>query len=251
VQLVPLETVRDHGGHDLLERVRLSQPGQIQFDGMLWDRLFGAAGTEEIKNVRVARYDDEDGMPQGFAAYQIGREPHLEARLEVKYLLTATDDAYAGLWRFLLEMDLVTSVTAAMRPVDEPVRWQVTDARAVAKTAESDHLWARILDVRAALEARSYGAPGRFVLEVDDALGFAAGRYLLDIAGDGSATVGTTDEDADLALGVAELAAVYLGGTPVTTLARAGRITELRDGAATAADASFHSAVTPWLSIWF
>src|SRR5476651_2031829 len=38
-----------------------------------------------------------------------------------------------------------------------------------------DHLWVRILDVKTVLEARYYQAPGTFVLEGDDALGFADG----------------------------------------------------------------------------
>jgi predicted acetyltransferase len=254
VQLVPTELVRDRGGHELLESVRLSVPGQMRFDGMLWERLFGMAATDEGKEIRVVRYDDAAGTPRGFAAYRV-EEAEDDLVLELKYLIAATDDAYAALWRYLLEVDLVTTVTAKLRPVDEPVQWQIADARAAAKTAEGDHLWSRILDVKAVLEARVYGAPGRIVLDVADPLGFAAGRYLLDIAADGTAAVTSIDEPlADvpaLALGVNELGAVYLGGVSFSTLVRAGRIRELRPGSAVAADASFHSTVAPWLSIWF
>lgn len=56
---------------------------------------------------------------------------------------------------------------------------------------------------------------------------------------------------AALALSVNELGALYLGGTSARTLVRAGRVTELTDGAADAFDASFRSAITPWLSTWF
>ena len=255
VHIVPTENVRDNGGHELLERLRLSLPGQIQFDGMLWRRLFGTPGTPEAKEIRVARYDGEVGQLQGFAVYRVTRAGHLDASAELDYLLAATDDAYSALWRYLLELDLVTSLTAEMRVVEEPVYWQVTDPRAVVKTSESDHLWTRILDVKATLEARTYSSPGGIILEVDDALGFAAGRYLLDIAADGTASVsvhaGPLGDFDGLALGVAELGAIYLGGASVSTLVRAGRIRELRAGAAEAADASFRSAVTPWLSIWF
>ncbi|HEY5319404.1 MAG TPA: sterol carrier protein domain-containing protein, partial [Galbitalea sp.] len=113
------------------------------------------------------------------------------------------------------------------------------------------HLWTRILDVKAALEARRYSAPGHLVLEVADPLGFAAGRFLLRIADDGAAAVTPSEEPADLTMNVNELSAIYLGGISVVTLAQAGRIVELTPGAAIAAEASFRSAVTPWLSIWF
>jgi predicted acetyltransferase len=252
VQLVPTEAVRDAGGLEVLDRLRLRVPGQLDFDGILWQRLFGMPGTDEGAHIRVARYDDEAGTPQGFVSYRVERKPD-GSTLDVKYLLAATDDAYAALWRYVLELDLVTEVTAQLRPIDEPLTWQIADARAAHKTAETDHLWTRILDVKAALEARRYSAPGRLALEVADPLGFAAGRFLLDIAADGSAEV-TTASTADapaIALSVNELGAIYLGGVSVATLVRAGRVGELTPGAADAADASFRSAVTPWLGIWF
>jgi predicted acetyltransferase len=153
-------------------------------------------------------------------------------------------------------MDLVASVTASLRSVDEAVAWQISDFRAARKTQERDHLWTRILDLRAALEARRYGAAGRIVLEVSDPLGFAAGRVLLSTDSGGSASVIPFDEAipdgaAALSLSINELSAIYLGGVSAVTLAGAGRITELTPGAAAAADVAFRSAVAPRLSIWF
>jgi predicted acetyltransferase len=120
-----------------------------------------------------------------------------------------------------------------------------------------DHLWLRVLDVTAALEARRYNAPGTFVLELQDPLGFADGRWMLHIDETG---VGTVRELADgegnggshqLAMNVRDLGAVYLGATSISTLVKAGRIDERTAGAATAADAAFRSTTTPWLSTWF
>ncbi len=127
---------------------------------------------EDAKKQRFVRYDDEAGQMQGFASYKLTENPDdfTQHRLDLLHLVTATDDAYAALWRFVLEMDLVSEVRAHLRPVDEPVRWMVSDFRAV-KVAELDHLWIRILDVPAALEARTYAAPGRLVLGVTDPFG--------------------------------------------------------------------------------
>ena len=239
-------------GHSLVERVRLQTPGQIEFGGVHWMRLFGIYGEARGRDYRCVRYDDDSGEPQGFAIYQVTRTPHSEdTLLEVIYLVSATDDAYAALWRYLFEVDLVTSVRAHLRAIDEPVQWQIADARAARKTDESDHLWTRILDVRGALEARTYSAPARLVLRVDDAQGFATGTYLLEIDASGTARVSGTQEAPDLALSVIELSAIYLGGVSVELLARSGRITELSEGAVLAANRAFASGVTPWLSIWF
>jgi predicted acetyltransferase len=164
----------------------------------------------------------------------------------------------------VLELDLIAEVRAPLRSIDEPFVWQVSDALAARKTSERDHLWTRILDPKTALEGRRYGAPGRILLEVADSLGFTAGRWLLDIAADGSASLAreeqTTDDGgtaarrdltASVSLRVNELSALYLGGVSAVTLARAGRITELTPGSAAALDRSFRSTTAPWLSIWF
>ena len=259
VQFVTLEQLSADGPR-LLERARLDVPGEIEFSGYLWERLLGRYGDDKElgKQLRFVRYDDSAGVPQGFAIYRLVESPDdfSAHTLELRYLVTATDDAYAALWRYVLEMDLVASVTASLRSVDEAVAWQISDFRAARKTQERDHLWTRILDLRAALEARRYGAAGRIVLEVSDPLGFAAGRVLLSTDSGGSASVIPFDEAipdgaAALSLSINELSAIYLGGVSAVTLAGAGRITELTPDAAAAADVAFRSAVVPRLSIWF
>ncbi len=259
VQFVTLEQLRSDGTR-LLERARPDVPGEIEFSGYLWERLLGLSGDDKelAKQLRFVRYDDSAGIPQGFAVYRVleTTEDFYAHTLELRYLLTATDDAYAGLWQYVLEMDLVGTVTASLRSVDEAVAWQISDFRAARKTLERDHLWTRILDLRGALEARRYGATRRIVLEVSDALGFADGRVLLTVDSEGYATVepfavAIPDDAAALSLSVNELSAIYLGGVSAATLARAARITELTPGAAAAVDAVFGSTVAPRLSIWF
>lgn len=246
-------------GYELVQRVRLQTPGQVEFGDILWERLLGFDGDPESgKSLRVVRYDDEEGYLQGFATYRVAEvgDDFTKHRLDLGLLVSATDEAYSALWRFLLEMDLVSSISAPLRTIDEPLLWQLSDPRAVQRTGVREHLWARILDVPVALSARRYGSPGVFVLDVSDDLGFADGLFLLTIAADGSASVETLDGEAPdnaaaIALTVDDLGSLYLGGVSPITLARAGRITELRPGSAASLEASFRSSVTPWLSIWF
>lgn len=259
VQFITPEQLRVDGPA-LIERGRLNAPGDIERWSHQWEHLLGLVGDDKdrAKNLRVVRYDDSARIAQGFAIYRVTEtvgdfSAHI---LDLHYLVAATDDAYAGLWRYLIEMDLVASITAPLRSVDEAFTWQLSDFRAARKTWERDHLWTRILDVKAALETRRYGAPGNIVLEVDDPLGFADGRFLLTIEPDSLASVvrlpGTAPDDAAaVALSVNELSALYLGGVSAVSLVRAGRITELREGSAVAIDRAFRSTVTPWLSIWF
>ncbi len=230
-----------------------SGAGQIDAWGLRWDGFAGIVTDDKAraKSLRFIRYDDEAGELRGLAAYRVsGGEPDYAAHtLSVEYLASETDDAYAALWRYLLEVDLVSTVTALDRPVDEPLAWQVSDMRAV-KLAPYDHLWTRLLDVPAALAARTYAADLETVIEVADDLGFASGRFAVSIT-DGTANIERTDAPAALALRVNELSALYLGGVSAQALVAAGRISEAESGTAASLDTAFRTARAPWLSFWF
>ena len=109
-----------------------------------------------------------------------------------------------------------------------------------------DHLWLRVLDVARALEARTYGAPGRLVLDVTDRLGYASGRFALEAGPDGRASVSPAGEPADLTLDVSALGTIYLGDQTVPRLAAAGLVAEQRGGAVSRADRMLRTAARPW-----
>ena len=108
-------------------------------------------------------------------------------------------------------------------------------------------MWLRILDVPAALGARTYRGPGRLVIRVDDPDGFADGTWAIDVDDTGTATVEPTDDPVDATMTVNALGTLYLGGIPARTLAAAGSLT----GDTDRLDEMFGSTVEPFLSIWF
>ena len=249
-------------GAALLDSTRLSSAGQIEMTAGHWDRMLGLASDTEdtAKKLRFVRYDNPDGKPEGFAVYALNesKDGFFTFDLDIKFLVSATDDAASGIWRFLLDQDLVSSVTARLRSLDDPISWQVADFRAVSKSLQRDHLWARIIDVPAALGGRTFTGPAEIILDVTDPLGFADGRFSLSVDAAGKATVSEVARDqavtagtAHVALNVTELGALYLGGVSATTLARAGRITEFSGGAAAVLDGAFRTAVAPFLNFWF
>ncbi|MEU1015586.1 GNAT family N-acetyltransferase [Streptomyces sp. NPDC005898] len=154
--------------------------------------------------------------------------------------------AYAALWRFVFTIDLTTSVLAYSRPVDDPLLQLASDIRRC-DLAVRDSLHVRLVEVGAALAARTYRTPLDVVLEVEDAFcPWNAGRWRLTGDAKGASCERTRDP-ADLALSVRELAAAYLGGTSLTSLAGTGRVRELRPGALAEASVAFGSDVAPWL----
>jgi len=115
----------------------------------------------------------------------------------------------------------------------------------------SDGMWVRLVDVPAALSGRMYSAAGRVVFEVRDPVcPWNDGRFLLE-GGPGVAVCEGTSEEPDLVLGAAELGAAYLGGVSLRTLAAAGRVVELREGALATATAMFGWDPAPWCPYMF
>ena len=135
-----------------------------------------------------------------------------------------TDEAHAALWRVLLAMDPVSTIATRAVTDDDPLRWMLTDARAIRTTSVADDVWARVLDTPAVLAARRYAVEIDVVLQVHDPDGYAGGRFRLRGGPDG-AVCEPTDAAADVHTDVPALGALALGGVRAHTTARAGRIT--------------------------
>ncbi|MFE0177751.1 GNAT family N-acetyltransferase [Streptomyces sp. NPDC059002] len=166
--------------------------------------------------------------------------------VHLRDLEAADPAACAALWQFLFDIDLTSSVVAHNRPVDDPLLQLVTDVRRCGVTVR-DSLHVRLVELGAALEARTYQAPVDVVFEVEDAFcPWNEGRWRLtgDTKG---ASCERTQDPADLTLSVRELGAAYLGGVSLASLAAAGRVRELREGALAEASLAFGSPAAPWL----
>ncbi|MGI5443283.1 GNAT family N-acetyltransferase [Streptomyces shenzhenensis] len=192
---------------------------------------------------------ERDGDLVGYARFRV-RPDWDQAGPKGSVLLTdleALDPAAgAAVWRFLFDIDLTSTLHTRGRPVDEAWQHLVSDIRRCRVTLR-DSLYVRLVDVGAALEARTYQAPVDVVFAVeDDFCPWNAGRWRL--TGDAKgASCARTEEPAELALSVRELGAAYLGGVPLASLAAGGRVRELRQGALTEASVAFGSPVAPWL----
>lgn len=241
-------------GPVLHDRVRLHSPGELEIPAAHWD---GFAGTrpdaKDPGNKRAIQYADAAGAVRGVALYSVrgNDDDFTKSTVSLEYLLAETPDAYAALWRFFIELDLVGTVEAHEQSTVEPVLWMISDQRAAVVTVR-DHQYLRVLDVAAALEARSYGAPGVVVVDVADPLGISGGRFVLTVGDDLRGTVEHRPDGPDgavhIALGTTELSAAYLGGVPITTLAAAGRV---RSTDAVAATRILGWHVSPRLSFWY
>jgi predicted acetyltransferase len=192
--------------------------------------------------------------PAGYASYRL-RNLDWDAAglangvLEIHDLIADGPVARAALWRFCLNVDLVSTVRALSCPLEEPLRWMLAEPRRLRTTRLSDWLWVRLVDVAAALAGRRYTTPGSIVFEVVDGFADQGGRYALE-GGPEGADCRPTTADADLVLSAADLGAAYLGGVGFETLRRAGRV-EATAGAAARADAMFAIQPGPYCATEF
>jgi predicted acetyltransferase len=230
---------------EVLDGARPQIPGEVdRSDSDLADDFAWDADKKEFRVAHAA----PGGTYDAFAVYKIEsdwpHEAYSQSRVVVSTLLASSDRGYAAMWRYLLDLDLTQAVTVRNRPLDDPIRWLLAEWRRFHVRHVSEGLWVALLDVPASLEARSYAADGELVLDV------GGERYMLTVSA-GNATCQATGRDADIALGLAELGAAYLGGQRFDAMRRAFRVRELSPGACVRADGMFRSPREPWCSYEF
>ncbi|MEU8794718.1 GNAT family N-acetyltransferase [Streptomyces sp. NPDC048643] len=216
-----------------------------------WERLqvLDPEGERDGASSLQCVVAERDGAAVGYTRFRVkpgwGPAGH-DGVVQLEDLEGIDPPARAALWRFLFDVDLTTTLRTRGRPVDEDWQHMVSDIRRC-QVRMKDALHVRLVDVGAALEARAYQAPVDVVLEVEDSFcPWNEGRWRLTGDAKGASCVRTGDSP-DLALSVRELGAAYLGGVPLASLAAAGRVRELRQGALAEASMAFTSVVAPWL----
>jgi len=214
------------------------------WDVRLSDATFRRGGAGRLFAAILVR----DGEEVGYALYRIKGEwlPTGPANtLMIVELLGLDSHAVQELWRYVFGVDLMHNIRSRLGPADHPLLLMVAEPRRL-QLRVGDGVWLRIVDVPAALQARTYAADGTVVFDiVDDFMPETGGRYRLTAAG-GEASVERTTDAADLQLTIADLGAVYMGAFSFASLGRAARTVECTPGARARADALFATTVAPW-----
>jgi predicted acetyltransferase len=232
------------------------EPGWVSRSETKWrhDMLADAEFIRRGNGPKFIAVLEVDGVARGYAIYRVKNDwdergpNNTLLALEVTGLDAAAERA---VWEWLFRVDLVARIKGWRGSPSHPLLLQLTEPRRLGMTVR-EGMWLRILDVAAALEGRRYARPGGFTFELTDAFyPTNAGRWRLEVSGEGAASVTPSSTDADLVLDVSDLAAVYLGAFTIADLARAGRVRECRSGAIAAADRLFATGVTPWCSTMF
>jgi predicted acetyltransferase len=222
-------------------RVAAETPGMFARPREWWEAraLHDSEARRDGAGEMVRVVLEREGEGIAYAIYRLKMDFEAGSSTgEVRVLEAMGVDAQAtaGIWRFLLDTDWMDSVTAELLPVDHALFLLLEHPRRM-RFRLADSLWLRLVDVGAALAARSL--EGDVVIQVEDAFcPWNDGRYSVD----GSKTM----ENPDLRLDVSDLASVYLGAFTFAQLGRAGRVEEVTEGAISRAHAAFRTDRAPW-----
>jgi predicted acetyltransferase len=229
----------------IYEQVAVETPGMFSRsrtwweDRVLLDPEWRRDGGGEQQHVVL----DVDGEPQAYALYRVHPSWEYSASTgltNVTEAMGVTPAATREIWRYLLDVDWMERLRAWLLPVDHPLLLLLTEPRRMRFTLQ-EGLWVRLVDVAAALGARSYAEGDPVTLEVADSFcPWNEGRWRI---GDG---VKRVDAEPELRLDVTALGSVYLGGFTFAELARGLMVEELVPGAITRADALFRTDRAPW-----
>ena len=214
---------------EVYERAARWRVGTISRPDWYWPRLLADAAepSRELfgKGTFVAVHSGPDGVDDGYVHYVVkwdeGFAHNPTGVGEVKDLWGTSPQVELDLWRYLFDIDLITTWRAQPRPVGEPVRRALHDLRAYETRARIDEQWVRLLDVDAALAARTYGPTGDAVtIGVHDPM-FDTNCGAWRISADGAEP--TTDRP-DVEVGIDTMSAAYLGGVSWHDLAASGEV---------------------------
>jgi predicted acetyltransferase len=232
----------------LFAAVQAGRPGVFQRSESWWKyRLFydpekHRDGASALRHALA----EVAGEPAGYVTYR--QKPNWEdfkGEVRIREIVATSDVAYRSLWHYVSNIDLFPVVKYWDLPVDDPLDHLFYDGRAVKTTGLSDSLWIRLIDVVAALGRRTYSRDGAITVSLSDAFAeWNHGNYQLEIDG-GVGSCERVSGEGDVAMDVATLGSLYLGGRSAAGLARVGKI----DGSVEAIarlDAMFRGAVAPW-----
>jgi predicted acetyltransferase len=214
----------------LYDQVARRWIGTIGRPTWMWKRYLRGA-TEPAtapfgKGEFVAVHSDAEGVDDGYVHYETSTVESFGAPFTaegtIHDLWGASDEVELALWQYLFDIDLITTWEASERPVNDPIRRALHDVRGYETRAIVDEQWVRLLDVGAALTARTYGPCSATVtIAVSDPLIEANNdRWAISAGG-----ARQSADPADLVVDIATLSTAYLGGVAWRDIAASGLLT--------------------------
>ncbi|HYH29715.1 MAG TPA: GNAT family N-acetyltransferase [Pseudonocardia sp.] len=213
-------------------------PGALSRTDAWWDALL--ADREHQRQGATALFHLVHA--DGYVSY---RREHATRTCRIVDMATATDEAYVALWGTLLALDLVDTIVHRSMAAAEPLQFLLADPRQLRTVDQRDGMWARVLDVPAALSARHYAVETDVVLDVRDPFLDRGGRFRLRGGPDGAECVPADGGVPVVGIEMAALGTLLFGGGHAGALARAGLLAADDPAVLQRLDVAFRGERTP------
>jgi predicted acetyltransferase len=227
---------------EIYARVRPSFVGHLNRTDAIWTSLHNDHPfTKKGNPRRVAVHTD------GYIVYRLTdswTERGPDYTLTVVELCAGTPAARASLWQHVLRYPLIRKVVFRKAWEDEPLAEMLDNPRII-KSELGDHVWTRLVDLPRAVEQRAFSATADVVVKVSDRFcPWNDDTWHLHLSNNGGSATASLDQ-AVIELDIVDLGAAFLGGTRITRLAAAGRVTGTQE-AIDELDAAMGTPLRPW-----
>lgn len=216
----------------------LQKPGGVARNAQYWKTIFDRLESGKSLDVLdtgggypaplACLYNNVNGEADGCVIFRIinkWKAGLSKNEMQIIHFTSITNAAGIALWTFLLRFDLIETIILPHRPVDEPLRWLITDGRRILTKAVYDHIWFRALDPVECLKKRKFPITATPIcIQIIDKMGFA-NTGVLEISSDGNNTyVEASNASPDITLDIEVFSSVFMGGISLFSFVQANRV---------------------------
>lgn len=231
---------------DIHRRWQQRTPGAQPMPQTRWQRFFADRKNARGGFSKLFFVVHPDGYVAFRRGYRVGTAGAQDAR--IVDFRAVTDEARSALWQVLCGIDLVETFEVTL-PVGDPLLTLLTDRRVPQVQSVKDGLWVRLMDVPAALSARTYAVNTDLTVAVEDPFLNAGGVFRM-VVRDGHADVVRTDREPDITVSSSVLGSLYLGAHRARQFAAANRVQATSERALHEFDLTFGTPRQPEIG-WF
>lgn len=188
---------------ELFEQFHAESFFSIERPSYYWQADFEFQQSKPRDDRAIVHLDGQ-GNPDGAAVFT-----NTTTEVTIHDLLSRDTGAELEMLQFLAQLEGPTKlIWKHCYDPRHPLPWALSDRRLVHTTQEADGVWARIVDVAGALEARSFEHDGEVAFEVVDPIDDQSGNYQLRVTG-GVAEVKPATGSPKVQVQLAALASLY------------------------------------------
>ncbi len=140
----------------------MARPGHVMRDDAMWSRKLAAQGTDEVFGYLFG----PPSAPEGYVIYSQVRHDQMLFDIRARDIVWSTPRAASSILRFFYDQRSMARDVLWLGAPNDPLQLLLSEQ--VAKVEKLDRFFARVVDVKSALEQRGYQNDGELAFSIDD-----------------------------------------------------------------------------------